>query len=124
MVDEDWWMGTNSQGETGLFPSNYVELVEDEIVDEIHAVAQPSPPPAAVPTQPTPVAEPVPVPATEDVGATATAQFDYEAAEDNELSFPEGAKITNLEFPDEDWWYGHYKGDMGLFPANYVQLDQ
>ncbi|KAI0109678.1 hypothetical protein GGR51DRAFT_512386 [Nemania sp. FL0031] len=124
MVDEDWWMGTNSQGETGLFPSNYVELVEDEIVDDIHAVAQPSPPPAAVSVQPTPAAEPVPAPATEDVGATATAQFDYEAAEDNELSFPEGAKITNLEFPDEDWWYGHYKGDMGLFPANYVQLDQ
>lgn len=41
-----------------------------------------------------------------------------------ELSFPEGAKITHLEFPDEDWWYGHYKGETGLFPANYVQLDQ
>jgi drebrin-like protein len=40
-----------------------------------------------------------------------------------ELSFPEGAKITNLEFPDEDWWFGHYKGASGLFPANYVQLD-
>ena len=40
-----------------------------------------------------------------------------------ELSFPEGAKITNLEFPDEDWWFGHYNGASGLFPANYVQLD-
>jgi drebrin-like protein len=50
----------------------------------------------------------------------------YRSANDGnlELSFPEGAKITNLEFPDEDWWYGHYKGDVGLFPANYVQLDQ
>ena len=28
MVDEDWWMGENSRGEKGLFPSNYVELVE------------------------------------------------------------------------------------------------
>lgn len=41
-----------------------------------------------------------------------------------ELSFPEGATVTNVEFPDEDWWFGHYKGDSGLFPANYVQLDQ
>jgi hypothetical protein len=41
-----------------------------------------------------------------------------------ELSFPEGAKITHLEFPDEDWWYGQYKGELGLFPANYVQLDE
>ena len=40
-----------------------------------------------------------------------------------ELSFPEDAKITNLEFPDEDWWFGHYEGQSGLFPANYVQLD-
>lgn len=30
----------------------------------------------------------------------------------------------NLEFPDEDWWFGHYNGAAGLFPANYVKLDQ
>jgi hypothetical protein len=41
-----------------------------------------------------------------------------------ELSFPEDAKITNLEFPDDDWWFGHFKGQSGLFPANYVQLDK
>ncbi|KAI5862582.1 hypothetical protein GGS23DRAFT_83140 [Durotheca rogersii] len=120
MVDEDWWMGTNARGETGLFPSNYVELVEDE-------AEQAAPTPAASHTAAVPpsapAAEPVPEPAA-DGGHTATAQFDYEAAEDNELSFPEGAKITNLEFPDDDWWYGFYKGKSGLFPANYVQLDQ
>jgi hypothetical protein len=61
--------------------------------------------------------------------------------EDNELSFPDGAKIMNLvrifttllrhfvadylqEFPDEDWWMGEYGGKSGLFPANYVQLDE
>ncbi|KAL2122626.1 hypothetical protein VTJ04DRAFT_3081 [Mycothermus thermophilus] len=109
MVDEDWWMGTNAQGETGLFPSNYVELVEDEPEEEV-AAPPPPPPPAAAP-------------APAATGPTATALFDYEAAEDNELSFPEGATITNLEFPDEDWWYGHYGGASGLFPANYVQLD-
>ncbi|KAI1190517.1 hypothetical protein F5B17DRAFT_427527 [Nemania serpens] len=124
MVDEDWWMGTNSQGETGLFPSNYVELVDDEPANAAHEVAPPLPQPAAVPAQSASAAEPTPAAPAEDVGATATAQFDYEAAEDNELSFPEGAKITHLEFPDEDWWYGHYKGETGLFPANYVQLDQ
>ena len=29
-------------------------------------------------------------------GHTATAMYDYEAAEENELSFPENAKITNV----------------------------
>lgn len=79
MVDEDWWMGTNSQGETGLFPSNYVELVEDEAETSAPAAAAshaaPPPPPAAA-------AEPEPEHASGH-GETATAQFDYEAAEDN-----------------------------------------
>ncbi|PHH91271.1 hypothetical protein CDD83_1133 [Cordyceps sp. RAO-2017] len=113
MVDEDWWMGTNSKGETGLFPSNYVELVD---IDD-----QGAPAPAPAPAAP---AAPVPEPAhAAEAGPTATALYDYEAAEDNELSFAEDATITNLEFPDEDWWFGHYNGQSGLFPANYVQLD-
>ncbi|KAH7413327.1 hypothetical protein BKA64DRAFT_703432 [Cadophora sp. MPI-SDFR-AT-0126] len=115
MVDDDWWMGTNGKGESGLFPSNYVELVED---DEEEAQAQAPPPPA-------PVAEPEPAAAPSgSAGPTATAIYDYEAAEDNELSFDEGATITGLEFPDEDWWFGHFRGKSGLFPANYVQLDE
>jgi drebrin-like protein len=134
MVDEDWWMGTNSKGESGLFPSNYVELVEEE---EAPAPAAQISEPSAPPTAPRPAA----VPAAPS-GPTATAIYDYEAAEDNELSFDEGATITGLvsiqicrniprlsanllqEFPDEDWWFGHFRGKSGLFPANYVQLDE
>ncbi|WQF77750.1 Putative SH3 domain, actin-depolymerizing factor domain, ADF-H/Gelsolin-like domain superfamily [Colletotrichum destructivum] len=117
MVDEDWWMGTNSQGESGLFPSNYVELVGDE--PEPAPAARSAPPPAPAQAEPAQA----PAPAGAGAGQTATAQFDYEAAEDNELSFPENATITDLEFPDEDWWFGSYGGKQGLFPANYVQLD-
>ncbi|KAL5114725.1 actin binding protein [Pleosporales sp. CAS-2024a] len=116
MVDEDWWMGTNAQGERGLFPANYVELVEDDEAEGATAVAHPSMAEAeavAAPSQPA-VAS----------GPTATALYDYDAAEDNELSFPENATITGVEFPDEDWWLGSYNGKSGLFPANYVQLDE
>lgn len=28
------------------------------------------------------------------------------------------------EFLDEDWWQGEYEGHTGLFPANYVTLDE
>ncbi len=96
MVDDDWWMGTNSKGESGLFPSNYVELVEDD------AAAAPAPAaPARQPSpEPAPVAAHVPPPATAAAaskgGPTATALYDYEAAEDNELSFDENDKITDL----------------------------
>ncbi|KAF1949484.1 hypothetical protein CC80DRAFT_429222 [Byssothecium circinans] len=117
MVDEDWWMGTNAQGEQGLFPSNYVELVEGD--DDASGGA---PPP--LPSHPAVEAEPPAGPPQPAGGATATALYDYDAAEDNELSFPEGATIDSVEFPDEDWWFGSYNGASGLFPANYVQLDE
>jgi hypothetical protein len=87
MVDEDWWMGTNAQGEQGLFPSNYVELVGGD--DDAGAEA---PPP--LPSHPV-AEEELPAPAG-GAGATATALYDYDAAEDNELSFPEGATVTSV----------------------------
>lgn len=78
MVDEDWWMGQNMHGDSGLFPSNYVELVEEPDDHGPHDDHQRRPPEA--PRQ----------------GATATALYDYDAAESNELSFPENAKITDV----------------------------
>lgn len=86
-VDEDWWMGTNSQGESGLFPSNYVTIVEDDGAGAAHAAAPP--PPAAQP-------EPEQASAAGG-GPTATALFDYEAAEDN----GEFLKMLDLIY-DED----------------------
>ena len=34
------------------------------------------------------------------------------------------ANDDGQEFPDEDWWSGEYGGQHGLFPANYVRLDE
>jgi len=121
MVDEDWWMGTNTQGERGLFPANYVELVDDDEPAGAGA-APPLPTHPSAPQEPEPAA--APPQAAGKGGATATALYDYDAAEDNELSFPEGATITGVEFPDDDWWLGSFNGQSGLFPANYVQLDE
>lgn len=75
MVDDDWWMGTNPRGESGLFPSNYVELVEGQGEGE-EETASHAPPPA-------PAAAAESQPAAASGGSTATALFDYEAAEDN-----------------------------------------
>ncbi|KAJ5622802.1 hypothetical protein N7490_011407 [Penicillium lividum] len=125
MVDDDWWLGVNAQGERGLFPGNYVEILEgDDVAPTTHdQVAEPEPEPVSEPV-PAPVAAPEHPSTAETHGPTASALYDYEAAEDNELSFPEGATIMNVEFPDDDWWLGEYKGARGLFPANYVQLNE
>ncbi|CCE64442.1 hypothetical protein TPHA_0H02380 [Tetrapisispora phaffii CBS 4417] len=73
----------------------------------------PPPPPRKVATQEKPAL------------ATAVAEYDYDAAEDNELTFVEGTKIINIEFVDDDWWLGENgtTGEKGLFPANYVSLE-
>lgn len=92
MVDEDWWMGTNAQGERGLFPANYVEVVEDDEAADA-APTLPTHPSAAQESEPQPAAQAQ----TANTGKqTATALYDYDAAEDNELSFPEGATITDV----------------------------
>ncbi|KAL8760869.1 MAG: hypothetical protein Q9184_002957 [Pyrenodesmia sp. 2 TL-2023] len=122
MVDEDWWMGENPRGEVGLFPSNYVELVADHDCSGAAASTPGAVPATSHDDEPEPTQQTENPPA--EAGHAATALYDYDAAEDNELSFPEDAKITGIEFPDDDWWSGEYRGKHGLFPANYVQLDQ
>ncbi|KAK7790653.1 hypothetical protein R5R35_006544 [Gryllus longicercus] len=60
----------------------------------------------------------------EDTGYTAVALYDYQAAAEDEISFDPDDVITNVEMIDEGWWRGFCKGQYGLFPANYVQLQQ
>ncbi|CAB3367713.1 Hypothetical predicted protein [Cloeon dipterum] len=59
----------------------------------------------------------------EEDNVTATALYDYQAAADDEISFDPDDLITNIEMIDEGWWRGMCKGQFGLFPANYVQLN-
>jgi hypothetical protein len=104
-LDEGWWQGQNSKGEVGLFPANFVEL-------------QASAPVSA------PVTNPVSAPAPVQKSSSAIALYDYDAQEDNEISFKEGDIITNLNFVTDDWWEGVVDGKCGLFPGNYVQVNQ
>jgi hypothetical protein len=96
MVDKDWWLGVNARGERGLFPGNYVEIIEGD--DHEDTATHYVPQPVAEP-EPEHVAAAVHEEAPTNGGShqpTATALYDYEAAEDNEISFPEGAKIVNV----------------------------
>lgn len=93
-LDPDWWQVTNSKGQSGLVPSNYLQLIEEEDT-HMPAAAPAGIQAAAAAPSITPAAAAVPA-ATESQGKTAIAMYDYEAGEDNEISFPEDAVITNI----------------------------
>lgn len=59
----------------------------------------------------------------EDNMLRARALYDYQAADDSEISFDPGDIITHIDQIDEGWWQGLAPdGTYGLFPANYVEL--
>ncbi|KAJ2685370.1 actin binding protein [Coemansia spiralis] len=111
-LDPGWWAGESEDGlRQGVFPANFVEMIEDTNGDQTRSAPMAPPPP--------------PPPVAPDLGENyATAVYDYDAAEEGELSFKEGEVITHIEFPSSEWWEGvNQKGEYGLFPANYVELD-
>lgn len=56
-------------------------------------------------------------------GVKARALYDYQAAEENEITFDPDDIITNIEMIDDGWWLGDGPdGKRGMFPSNYVEV--
>ena len=123
MIDKDWWLGTNANGESGVFPATYVKLVDSNETAQTEAREEFTTEAEAKPVE-TAVEAPKEEPKESASGPSAVAEYDYEAAESNELTLKEGDVIENIDKVDPDWWLGTLNGERKLFPANYVTLKE
>ncbi|XP_067947874.1 SH3 domain-containing kinase-binding protein 1-like isoform X6 [Watersipora subatra] len=148
MPEEGWWEGT-LRGKTGMFPSNFVKILEPSSAPSGPAgptpgsyTAQPAAahnandighralggrPPAEKPKMvppPTESAAPPPQLPKRNRGVKARVIFSYHAQNEDELNLQEGQVITvtdqNLE--DPGWWKGELQGKSGVFPDNFVEV--
>ncbi|KAK9419252.1 hypothetical protein SUNI508_01229 [Seiridium unicorne] len=58
------------------------------------------------------------------VGMRTAAKWSWypEAGSHDELTFPKGAEIREVEDVNGEWYFGSYMGAKGLFPAPYVRV--
>ncbi|KAF9581777.1 hypothetical protein BGW38_001088 [Lunasporangiospora selenospora] len=123
-LDVGWWSGESKDGtRSGLFPANYVEVIESEEQPANGAAAgyeEDYPEPAAA-------VHAAPAGAHNAAASskpTAIALYDYAAGEPNEITFSEGETIIEIEFVTEDWWSGSSVDHTrtGLFPCTFFSM--
>jgi len=92
------------------------------------AASVPAPPPmmAGVPAAPSmaaPLAPPMEEAKQPVSGVLATALYQFDSEEPDDLTFAAGQTITLLHCPpEEDWWQGELDGRVGIFPKAYVEI--
>nr|XP_060634829.1 SH3 domain-containing protein 19 [Anolis sagrei ordinatus] len=107
-VSDEWAKG-ELRGISGIFPLNFVEIIED----------LPEPGGGA------PMKNKNSAPVRESDGQTGEwcdALHDFTAETQEDLSFRKGDRILILERLDSEWCRGRLNGKEGIFPAVFVQV--
>jgi hypothetical protein len=104
---DGWWKGCKDDGQSGWFPSNYVQEESDN-----NTYADPADRGSGDSGTSPPTLE------------TVTALYPYTSDNTEELNFAKDDELEIIEKPLEDpeWWRARNRhGETGLIPRNYVQ---
>ncbi|XP_053316564.1 SH3 domain-containing protein 19 isoform X2 [Spea bombifrons] len=113
-INDEWAKG-ELKGKTGIFPINFVEIIEDL--------------PASGPnkftsdvgnSQKNKLSGPVAQNSTSEEWGEAL--YDFAAEAEDDLPFKKGDKILLLERLDAEWYKGRLNGREGMLPAAFVQI--
>ncbi|XP_013781921.1 uncharacterized protein LOC106466218 [Limulus polyphemus] len=96
IINADWWMGSlNNQ--KGIFPSSFVEMKEDEILNSEETQEKKA-----------------------STVCMVVALYDFPGEQKDDLVFKEGDRINVIARINKDWLYGECCGQKGYFPAAFV----
>ncbi|XP_047663009.1 SH3 domain-containing protein 19 isoform X1 [Tachysurus fulvidraco] len=101
-VNEEWGRGSLN-GRTGIFPLNFVQLVQEN--PEKKPTAESHAPVVRVLE-----------------GQTGRALYDFTPESEDELCLKVGDVVSSLEEVDDEWFVGELAGRRGIIPKNYIQL--
>ncbi|KAL4623886.1 intersectin-2 isoform X1 [Arapaima gigas] len=94
-----WWLGElqarGKKRQKGWFPASHVKLLGS-------SSGKSTPAPVAL--------------------CQVISMYDYNAVNEDEISFSKGQLINVLDKSNPDWWRGEINGVTGLFPTNYVKM--
>ncbi|CAJ0572718.1 unnamed protein product, partial [Mesorhabditis spiculigera] len=110
---DGWWKG-EANGETGWFPSNYVEEENESPATNGNGVSENARPQAARAD-------------TRPVLEVVLALYSFDASNHEELSFRKGEQLDIVGHPadDPEWWTArNASGACGLVPRNYIKVIQ
>ncbi|XP_052320663.1 SH3 domain-containing protein 19 isoform X2 [Oncorhynchus keta] len=120
-MEEEWARGQIG-AHTGIFPINFVDIIEDL-----------PPPPQPQQSFPTKMALPAMVSSTKTQEAAkpiqsgssgvewAVALYDFVGQAEEELSFQQGDRILVTQHVDAEWCSGRLNGREGFFPTAFVE---
>ncbi|GCB74369.1 hypothetical protein scyTo_0003459 [Scyliorhinus torazame] len=121
-MGEEWARG-QLKGRSGIFPLNFVEIVEDLPTSEQQAVLNSPPPPGSDISA---GGKAVETSSCSQVGSSNSqwceAIYDFKAESADDLPFKRGDRILITEQLDSEWCKGELNGREGTFPTVFVQI--